>query len=207
MKAIVGKKVGMTQMFDPEGKVIPITVIRAGPCVVTQLKTADKDGYDAVQLGFEDVPERKLTKPRMGHLKKNGIRPLRYLREFPLTGLSVGDEVKADVFAPGDRVDVTGTGKGKGYAGTIKRWGQSRGPESHGGGPVHRHQGSMGANSDPSRVFPGKRMPGHLGARQVTVQNLDIVYSDAERGVLAVRGAVPGPRGSLVCVKTTVKNA
>ena len=205
-KAILGKKVGMTQIFDEDGRVIPVTVIQAGPCVVTQVKTRETDGYEAIQVGYGDVRESLLNKPAKGHLNKAGTPLKRYLREFPLTGYSVGQEIKADVFAAGDRVDVTGISKGKGYAGVIKRHGASRGAESHGGGPVHRHQGSMGANSDPSRVFPGKIMPGHMGTEQVTVQNLDVVIADPETNVIAVRGAVPGPRGGLVTVKSTVKN-
>ena len=171
-KAIIGKKVGMTQIFDEAGKVIPVTVIEAGPCVVTQKKTVEKDGYTAVQLGFEDVPERKLTKPELGHLKKAGVSAKRVLKEFALNNaesLNIGDEVKADAFAAGDRVDVTGISKGKGYAGVIKRHGAHRLKESHGTGPVHRHAGSMSANSDPSRIFKGKIGAGQMGNEQVTV--------------------------------------
>lgn len=208
-KAIIGRKVGMTQIFDESGKVVPVTVIEAGPCVVTQKKTAEKEGYASVQLGFEDIEERKLTKPEKGHLDKAGVKYVRYLHEFRLEGsddLNVGDVLRADVFAEGDRVDVTGISKGKGYAGVIKRWGAHRTPTSHGGGPVHRHAGSMGANSDPSRIFPGKIGAGHLGAEQVTVQNLDVVKVDPELNMLVVRGAVPGPKGGIVFVKNTVKN-
>jgi len=207
-KAIIGKKVGMTQIFDDAGKVIPVTVIQAGPCVVVQKKTAEKDGYDAVQLGFEDVPERKLTKPEAGHLKKAGVPLKKVLREFKLSNaasMNVGDELKADIFAPGDHVDVTGTSKGKGYAGVIKRWNAGRTPMTHGGGPVHRHAGSMGSTTDPSRIFKGKMGAGQLGAEQITVQNLDVVSSDPELGLVAVRGAVPGPRGGIVCIKSSVK--
>ena len=208
MKAIIGKKVGMSQIFDENGKVIPVTVIEAGPCTVVQKKTAEKEGYAAVQLGFEDVPERKLTKPEMGHLNKAGVAPKKYLREFDLENaaeLNIGDIVKADTFKVGDFVDVTGTSKGKGYTGVIKRYGQGRTPTSHGGGPVHRHAGSMGSSTDPSRIFPGKKQAGHMGVDQVTVQNLDVVKVDAELNMIAVRGAVPGPKGSIVYIKSTAK--
>lgn len=209
-KAIIGKKVGMTQIFDDGGKVIPVTVIEAGPCVVVQKKTEEKDGYTAIQMGFDDIIERKVTKPELGHLKKAGVAPKKYLKEFKLENseeLSVGDEVKADVFEEGDRVDVTGISKGKGYAGVIKRWGARRTPMSHGGGPVHRHAGSMGSGTDPSRIFPGKIGAGHMGAEQVTVQNLDVVKVDAELNLIAVRGAIPGPKGGVVYIRSTVKNA
>lgn len=209
-KAIIGRKVGMTQIFDEAGKVIPVTVIEAGPCVVIQKKTTEKDGYDAVQLGFSDVKERKLNKPQLGHLNKASDALKKYLKEFRLENsesINVGDIIKADVFACGDRIDVTGISKGKGFAGVIKRWNASRGRMSHGGGPVHRHAGSMGANSSPSRIFKGKIMPGHLGCEQVTIQNLDVVKVDAELNYIAVRGAVPGPRGGIVFVKNTVKNS
>ena len=192
MKAIIGKKVGMSQIFDENGKVIPVTVIEAGPCVVVQKKTAEKEGYAAVQLGYEDIPERKLTKPEMGHLNK-------------AAEINVGDEVKVDVFAEGDRVDVTGISKGHGYQGVIKRWGAQRTPMSHGGGPVHRHAGSMGSTTDPSRIFKGKIGAGQMGCDQVTIQNLDVVKVDPELNLIAVRGAVPGPKGGLVLIKTTVK--
>jgi large subunit ribosomal protein L3 len=208
-KAIIGRKVGMTQLFDENGKVVPVTVIEAGPCVVTQKKTVEKEGYTAVQLGFEDVPERKLTKPQIGHLSKNSLPLKRHLREFRLdddSALNVGDVIKADVFSEGDRVDVTGTSKGKGFAGVIKRFNAARGAMSHGGGPVHRHAGAMSGASNPSRILKGKKMPGHMGAEQVTVQNLDVVKVDAERNVIAVRGAVPGPKGGIVFLKNTVKN-
>jgi large subunit ribosomal protein L3 len=208
MKAIIGKKVGMSQIFDENGHVIPVTVIEAGPCVVTMKKTAEKDGYESVQLGFEDVPERKLNKPEMGHLTKAGVSPKKHLREFKLenaTELNVGDLVKADTFQTGDFVDVTGTSKGHGYAGVIKRWGAQRTPTSHGGGPVHRHAGSLGSSSDPSKIFKGKIGAGHMGVDQVTVQNLSVVKVDPELNMLVVCGAVPGPKGSLVTVKSTVK--
>ena len=208
-KAIIGKKVGMTQIFDEAGKVIPVTVIEAGPCVVVQKKTCENDGYCAVQLGYGDVEERKLTKPEAGHLQKAGVGSKKYLKEFRLedaADMNVGDEFKADVFAEGDKVDVTGTSKGKGYAGVIKRWNAARGRMTHGGGPVHRHAGSMSANSSPSRIFKGKIGAGHLGAEQVTVQNLDVVKVDAELNLIAIRGAVPGAKGSIVYLKNTVKN-
>ena len=209
-KAIIGKKIGMTQIFDAAGKVIPVTVIEAGPCSVTQIKTEEKEGYNAVQLGFADVAERKLNKPQLGHLKKAGEAVKKYLKEFRFDDMSsynLGDVLKADVFAEGDSVDITGISKGKGYAGTIKRFGAHRFPMSHGAGPMHRHQGSMGSCSDPSRVFKGKIMPGHMGAEQVTVQNLDVVKVDPEMNMIAVRGAVPGPKGGIVFLKNTVKNA
>ena len=208
-KAIIGKKIGMTQIFDAEGKVIPVTVIEAGPCVVTQLKTEEKEGYNAVQMGFADVKEKKLNKPQLGHLKKAGDAVKKYLKEFRFedcTMFQVGDVIKADMFAEGDCVDVTGISKGKGYAGVIKRWNAGRSPMSHGAGPMHRHQGSMGACSDPSKIMKGKMMPGHLGAEQVTVQNLDVVKVDAELNLIAVCGAVPGPKGGIVVLKNTVKN-
>ncbi len=208
IKAIIGKKVGMTQIFDENGKVIPVTVIEAGPCVVVQKKTEEKDGYNAVQLGFEDVKEHKLTKPEAGHLKKAGVAPKKYLKEFRFddcTGFNVGDELKADVFKAGDKIDVTGISKGKGYAGVIKRWGAQRTPTSHGGGPVHRHAGSMGSGTDPSRIFKGKIGAGHMGVDQVTVENLDVVKVDPELNMIAVRGAVPGPKGGVVYLRNTVK--
>ncbi len=208
MKAIIGKKVGMSQIFDENGKVIPVTVIEAGPCTVVQKKTSDKEGYEAVQLGYEDIPERKLSKPEMGHLNKAGVAPKKYLREFKLDNaaeLNVGDIVKADTFKEGDFVDVTGTSKGHGYQGVIKRWGAQRTPTSHGGGPVHRHAGSMGSTTDPSRIFKGKIGAGQMGVDQVTIQNLDIVKVDADLNLIAVRGAVPGPKGGLVLIKSTVK--
>lgn len=208
MKAIIGKKVGMSQIFDENGKVIPVTVIEAGPCTVVQKKTSDKEGYEAVQLGYEDIPERKLSKPEMGHLDKAGVAPKKYLREFNLDNaaeLNVGDIVKADTFKEGDFVDVTGTSKGHGYQGVIKRWGAQRTPTSHGGGPVHRHAGSMGSTTDPSRIFKGKIGAGQMGVEQVTVQNLDVVKVDADLNMLVIRGAIPGPKGGLVYVKSTVK--
>ena len=207
-KAIIGKKVGMTQIFDETGKVIPVTVIEAGPCVVVSKMSKEKEGYEAVQFGYEEVAERKLTQPEQGHLKKAGVGMMKHLKEFRLeniTELNVGDVVKADVFAEGDKVDITGTSKGKGYAGTVKRYGQGRTPMSHGGGPVHRHAGSMGPSASPGRILPGKKQAGHMGAEQVTVQNLDIVKVDAELNMIAIRGAVPGPKGSIVYIKNTAK--
>ena len=207
-KAIIGKKVGMTQIFDESGKVIPVTVIEAGPCVVTQKKTTEKDGYNAVQLGFEDIKESKLTKPELGHLKKAEVALKKHLKEFRVekaAEMNVGDEIKASVFAVGDKVDVTGISKGHGYAGVIKRFGQGRTPTSHGGGPVHRHAGSMGSSTDPSRIFPGKKQAGHMGVDQVTVQNLDVVKVDPELNMIVVRGAIPGPKGGIVYIKSTVK--
>ena len=210
VKAIIGKKVGMTQIFDENGKVIPVTVIQAGPCLVTQKKTEENDGYEAIQLGYEDVKERRLTKPRLGHIKKAGVAPKKHLKEFRFEDTStfnVGDELKADVFAEGDKVDVTGISRGKGFSGVIKRHGASRTATSHGGGPVHRHAGSMGAGTDPARIFKGKIGAGQMGNVQVTVQNLDVVKVDPEKNMIAVRGAVPGPRKGIVYLKNTVKNA
>ena len=208
-KAIIGKKVGMTQIFDEAGKVIPVTVIEAGPCTVVQKKTEEKDGYNAVQLGYGDVPERKLTKPELGHLKKAGDALKKVLKEFKLDNcdaLNVGDEVKVDVFAEGDRVDVTGISKGHGYQGVIKRHGAARLKESHGTGPVHRHAGSMGSSTDPSRIFKGKIGAGQMGNEQVTVLNLDVIKVDPELGVIAVRGAIPGPKGGVVYLRNSVIN-
>ncbi len=208
-KAIIGKKVGMTQIFDELGRVVPVTVIEAGPNVIVQKKTKDKEGYEAVQLGFMDQPERKITKPEKGHLEKAGVTLKKHLKEFRLedcTALNVGDEIKADVFTEGDKVDVTGISKGKGYSGVIKRWGAHRTPTSHGGGPVHRHAGSMGSGSDPSRILPGKIGAGQMGAEQVTVQNLEVVKVDPELNMLVIRGAIPGPKGGVVYIKNTVKS-
>ena len=208
MKAIIGKKVGMSQIFDENGHVIPVTVIEAGPCVVTQKKTSEKEGYEAVQLGFEDIAERKLTKPEMGHLNKAGVSPKKYLREFDLENaaeLNIGDIVKADTFKVGDFVDVTGISKGHGYAGVIKRHGAHRLKETHGTGPVHRHAGSMGSSTDPSKIFKGKIGAGHMGVEQVTIQNLSVVKVDPELNMLVVCGAIPGPKGGLVTIKSTVK--
>jgi len=210
VKAMIGKKAGMTQIFDEKGKVVPVTVIEAGPCIVVQKKTIESDGYEAVQLGFQDIKEKRLTKPELGHLKKAGVQYKKHLKEFRLddiSALSVGDELKASVFSEGDKVDVTGTSRGKGFAGVVKRHNAGRTPTSHGGGPVHRHAGSMGSGTDPSRIFKGKIGAGHMGAEQVTIQNLDVVKVDPELNMIAVRGAIPGPRGGIVYLKDTVKNA
>ena len=207
-KAIIGKKVGMTQIFDETGTVIPVTVVEAGPCVVTQKKTVETDGYVAVQLGFEDVKEAKLTKPEAGHLKKAGVEAKKYLKEFKLEDaaeMNVGDVVKADTFAAGDWIDVTGISKGHGYQGVIKRHGAHRTDMTHGGGPVHRHAGSMGASSHQSRIFPGKIGAGQMGNEQVTIENLEIVKVDAELNMIVIRGAIPGPKGGLVYIRNTVK--
>ena len=207
-KAIIGKKVGMTQIFDEAGKVIPVTVVEAGPCVVTQKKTVETDGYTSVQLGFGDVKEAKLTKPEAGHLKKAGVAPKKYLKEFKLdnaANMNVGDEVKADTFAAGDWIDVTGTSKGHGYQGVVKRHGAHRTDMTHGGGPVHRHAGSMGASSHQSRIFPGKIGAGQMGNVQVTIENLEVVKVDAELNMIVIRGAIPGPKGGLVYIRNTVK--
>ena len=207
-KAIIGKKVGMTQIFDADGKVVPVTVIEAGPCTVVQKKTAEKDGYEAVQLGFQPTSDKHLTQPQKGHLAKAGVGNLKVLKEFKLDNyesLNVGDELKADVFETGDRIDVTGISKGKGYAGVIKRHGAHRTPMSHGGGPVHRHAGSMGSTSTPSRIRKGKIGAGQMGNEQVTVMNLEVVKVDPEINLIAVRGAVPGPKGGVVFLKSTTK--
>ena len=208
-KAIIGKKVGMTQIFDEAGKVIPVTVIEAGPCTVVQKKTVEKDGYEAVQLGYQDVPERKLTKPEVGHLKKAGEGILKKtLKEFKLKNaaeLNVGDEIKVDVFKEGDHVDVTGISKGHGFQGVVKRHGAAIKRMTHGGGPVHRHQGSLGSGTDPSRIFKGRDGAGQMGIEQVTIMNLSVVKVDTELNLIAVRGAIPGPKGGLVVVKSTAK--
>ncbi len=207
-KGIIGKKMGMTQIFDENGKVVPVTVVEAGPCTVVQKKTVESDGYVAVQLGYGDISAKKVSKPAKGHFDKADVAPKRTLREFRLDDISamnVGDILKADVFAVGDRIDVVGTSKGKGYAGAIKRWNQHRLRESHGTGPVARHAGSMGACSSPSRVFKGKKLPGHLGAERVTIQNLKVVKVDAENNLIAIKGAIPGPKGSVVCISDSVK--
>ncbi len=208
-RAIIGKKVGMTQIFDEAGKVIPVTVVEAGPCVVTQKKTVETDGYEAVQLGFEDIKESKLTKPEAGHLKKAGVEAKKHLKEFRLdqaAEMNVGDVIKADVFAAGDKIDVTGVSKGHGYQGVVKRYGAGRTPMTHGGGPVHRHAGSMGSSSHQSRIFPGKIGAGQMGVEQVTIENLDVVKVDAELNMIVIRGAIPGPKGGLVYIRNTVKN-
>ena len=207
-KAIIGKKVGMTQIFDETGKVIPVTVVEAGPCTVTQKKTTETDGYEAVQLGFEDVKESKLTKPEAGHLKKAGVEAKKHLKEFRLedcSALNVGDVVKADTFASGDMIDVTGISKGHGYQGVVKRHNAHRTDMTHGGGPVHRHAGSMGA-LDAARIFKGKIGAGQMGNVQVTIENLEVVKVDAELNMIVIRGAIPGPKGGLVYLHNTVKN-
>ena len=206
-KAIIGKKIGMTQIFDEKGKVVPVTVVGAGPCAVTQVKTAENDGYSAIQVGFGDQKAQRVSKPLMGHFKKGDVAPKMVLKEFRLAEIkyNVGDIIKADVFANGDKVDVTGTSKGKGYAGVIKRWNFQRLKETHGSGPVARHGGSLGAISDPSRVFPGHKMAGHLGAEKVTVQNLVVVKVDAENNLIAIKGAVPGPNGGIVVIRDSIK--
>ena len=207
-KAIIGKKVGMTQIFDESGKVIPVTVVEAGPCVVTQKKTVETDGYEAVQLGYGEVAEKKLSNPEAGHLKKAGVAPKKHLKEFKLENaaeMNVGDEIKADTFVAGDMIDVTGISKGHGYQGVVKRHGAGRVDMTHGGGPVHRHAGSMGA-LDAARIFKGKIGAGQMGNEQVTIENLEIVKVDAELNMIVIRGAIPGPKGGLVYIRNTVKN-
>lgn len=207
-KAIIGKKIGMTQIFDEKGNVIPVTVVEAGPCVVSQKKTIENDGYASVQLGFGDLKPHKVNKPMKGHFEKANVAPKRTLREFRLENTdayNVGDIIKADTFAAGDKIDVIGTSKGKGYAGVIKRWNFRRLKESHGSGPVVRHGGSIGSCSDPSRVFKGRKMAGHLGAERVTVQNLTVVKVDTENNLIAIKGAVPGPNGGTVMIRDSVK--
>ncbi|MBR4761748.1 MAG: 50S ribosomal protein L3 [Clostridia bacterium] len=207
-KGIIGKKIGMTQLFDQNGNVVPVTVIEAGPCAVVQKKTSENDGYEAVQIGFGEMKASKVSKPLKGHFAKGDVAPKKVLRELRLedtAALNVGDIIKADIFAEGEAVDVTGTSKGKGYAGTIKRWNFGRLKETHGTGPVHRHGGSLGACSSPSRVFKGKKMAGHLGHERVTIQNLNVVKVDAEKNIIAVKGAVPGPKGGIVVLFDSVK--
>ena len=206
-KSILAKKVGMTQIFNEDGVLTPVTVLQAGPCVVTQIKTADKDGYDAVQVGFEDIREKLVTKGEMGVFNKASVSAKRFVRELKLENASEyapGQEIKADIFAAGDHIDATAISKGKGYQGAIKRHGQHRGPMKH-GSKFHRHAGSNGTSSDPSRVYKGKKMPGQMGNKRVTIQNLEIVRVDAENNLILVRGAVPGPKKSLVTLKETVK--
>ena len=205
--AIIGKKIGMTQIFDENGKVIPVTVVEAGPCVVVQKKTVENDGYEAVQIGFGDLKANKVNKPLKGHFAKGDVDPKRTLKEFKFDDcgvLNVGDIIKADAFAAGDIVDVTGTSKGKGFTGTIKRYNGHRLKETHGSGPVHRHAGSMGACSDPSRIYKGKKMPGQMGNETVTVQNLEVVKIDVENNLIALKGAVPGPKNGIVTVFSSV---
>ena len=204
-KAILAKKVGITQIFNEAGELVPVTVLQAGPCVVTQVKTTENDGYEAVQVGFEDIREKLVNKPVNGMFDKAGVSYKRYVREFKLEGeYSVKDEIKVDVFEAGDKIDATAIAKGKGFQGAIKRHGQSRGPMAH-GSKYHRHAGSNGSCSTPSRVFKGKKMPGHMGGKKVTTQNLEVVRVDAEKNLLLVKGAVPGPKKSLVTIKESVK--
>lgn len=209
-KGLIGKKIGMTQLFDEKGNVIPVTVIELGPCPVVQKKTVETDGYNAVQLGFGEVKVQRVNKPVKGHYAKANVAPRKLLKEFRLKdidALNVGDIIKADVFEVGEKVDVTGISKGKGTAGVIKRWNFHRLKETHGSGPVVRKGGSVGACSDPSRVYKGKKMAGRLGSERVTIQNLDVVKVDAENNLIAVKGAVPGPRGGVVVVIDNVKKA
>ena len=204
-KAILATKVGMTQIFNENGELVPVTVLQAGPCVVTQVKTVENDGYSAVQVGFQDIREKLVNKPAKGMFDKAGVSYKRYVREFKLEGeYAVKDEIKADVFEAGDKVDATAIAKGKGFQGAIKRHGQSRGPMAH-GSKYHRHAGSNGSCSTPSKVFKGKKMPGHMGGKKVTTQNLEIVRVDAEKNLLLVKGAIPGPKKALVTIKESVK--
>ena len=207
-KAIIGRKVGMTQIFDEKGNVIPVTVIEAGPCSVVQVKTVETDGYDAVQLGFGTVKDKKLNKPEKGHFTKVKVTPAKHLREFRIDDVSnvkVGDEIKADVFTAGETVDIQGTTKGKGFQGVIKRHGQSRGPMGH-GSMYHRRPGSMGSTSTPGRVFKGKKLPGHMGHTTITIQNLEVVKTDLDKNVILVKGSVPGAKGAILKLKVSVKN-
>ncbi|MCI8669576.1 MAG: 50S ribosomal protein L3 [Lachnospiraceae bacterium] len=207
-KAILATKVGMTQIFNEDGVLTPVTVLQAGPCVVTQVKTVENDGYSAVQVGYVDKREKLVNKPMKGMFDKAGVSYKRFVREFKFENAeeySVKDEIKVDVFEAGDKIDVTAVSKGKGFQGAIKRHGQSRGPMAH-GSKYHRHAGSNGACSDPSKVFKGKKMPGHMGAKKITIQNLEIVRVDAENNLLLVKGAVPGPKKALVTIKETVKS-
>ena len=206
-KGLIGKKIGMTQIFNEEGKVIPVTVIEAGPCVVSQVKTEETDGYNSIQLGFGAIKESKVNKPERGHFTKANIAPARYLREFRVDSIEdvkVGDELKADIFMAGDKIDIQGTSKGKGFQGVIKRHGQHRGPMGH-GSMYHRRPGSMGPTSTPGRVFKGKKLPGHMGRVTVTIQNLDVVKVDSDKNVVLVKGSVPGAKGSILKIKSSVK--
>ena len=206
-KGLIGKKLGMTQIFDEQGKVVPVTVIEAGPCVVAQVKTVETDGYNAIQLGFGDVKESKINKPEKGHFAKSKLTPKKHLREFRLDSvenINVGDELKADTFTAGDQLDIQGTSKGKGFQGVIKRHGQSRGPMGH-GSMYHRRPGSMGPTSTPGRVFKGKKLPGHMGRVTVTIQNLDVVKVDLDKNVILVKGSVPGAKGAILKIKSAVK--
>lgn len=207
-KGLIGKKIGMTQIFDEKGNVIPVTVVEAGPCVITQKKTIENDGYEAVQVGFGDMKAQRVNKPMKGHFEKNNVAPKKVLKEFRLDSIAdvnVGDILKADVFAAGDKVDVIGTSKGHGTAGSIKRWNFSRLRESHGTGPVARHAGSLGACSTPSRVYKGKKLAGHYGVDRTTVQNLTIAKVDVENNLIAVKGAIPGPKGGIVVIADAKK--
>ena len=206
MKAIIGKKVGMTQIFDEKGVVIPVTAIEAGPCVVAQVKTVETDGYNAVQLGYGEIKDKHINKPEKGHFAKANIANKKHLREFRMDAIEakVGDEVKADVFVAGDKIDVQGTSKGKGFQGVIKRHGQHRGPMGH-GSMYHRRPGSMGSTSTPGRVFKGKKLPGHMGRVTITIQNLDVVKVDMDKNVILVKGSVPGAKGAILKVKSAVK--
>ena len=206
-KGLIGRKIGMTQIFDEKGNVIPVTVIEAGPCVVAQVKTVETDGYNAIQLGFGEIKDKHINKPEAGHFAKAKLANKKHLREFRLediTSYKVGDEVKLDIFEAGERIDVQGTSKGKGFQGVIKRHGQHRGPMGH-GSMYHRRPGSMGSTSTPGRVFKGKKLPGHMGKVTVTIQNLDVVRVDTDKNVLLVKGSVPGPKGAILKVKSTVK--
>lgn len=206
-KGIIGKKIGMTQIFDEKGNVIPVTVIEAGPCVIAQVKTVETDGYNAIQLGFGDIKDKHINKPEAGHFAKAKLANKKHLREFRLDsmdGMKVGEELKADVFAAGDKIDVQGTTKGKGFQGVIKRHGQHRGPMGH-GSMYHRRPGSMGATSTPGRVFKGKKLPGHMGRVTVTIQNLDVVRVDMDKNVILVKGSVPGAKGAILKIKSAVK--
>ena len=206
-KGLIGKKIGMTQIFDEKGLVIPVTVIEAGPCVVAQVKTVETDGYDAIQLGFGEVKAKHINKPEMGHFAKSKLEAKKYLREFRLDDIStfkVGDVVTADIFAAGEKVDIQGTSKGKGFQGVIKRHGQHRGPMGH-GSMYHRRPGSMGATSTPGRVFKGKKLPGHMGRVTITIQNLDVIRVDMDKNVILVKGSVPGPKGAILKVKSAIK--
>ncbi|MCI6542660.1 MAG: 50S ribosomal protein L3 [Firmicutes bacterium] len=207
-KAILGKKLGMTQIFTPDGLVVPVTVVEAGPCSVVQKKTNEKDGYEAVVVAFNQTKENRLNKAQLGVLKKAGVQPAKILREFKFENSAdyeIGKEIKADIFAENDIVDVSGTTRGRGFTGNIQRWNAHRLKMTHGVGPVHREVGSMGANSTPSRVFKNKKMPGHYGAEKVTIQNLEVVKVDSDRNILLIKGCVPGPRGSIVTIKEAVK--
>ncbi len=206
-KAIMATKIGMTQIFSEDGKLIPVTVLEAGPCVVTQKKTVENDGYNSIQVGFSEIKEKKVNKPKKGHFEKAGVSPKKHLKEFRLEDTSnyqIKDEIKADIFAPGEKVDVSGISKGKGYAGVIKKYNQHRGPMSH-GSKSQRVVGSMGSSATPSRVMKGKNMPSHMGTVKITVQNLEIIRVDAEKNLLLIKGAVPGPKGSLLVIRDSVK--